>query len=184
MPNSQAPRARIFDISRMNHDDAVEPKIKNTCLGRIQFLLANESFWTGARGSPVEHAAARMLAQRLRRGARRFSYFLLGSRQDAMPEFITSTTQSNPQDATFHFLKEAYYRASRTEESEIVVDLSSVVTITSDDLNELIGFQAKLRQQGRTLVLEHPSDLVLQVFTVTRLDRLFTIRDHKWKQWT
>lgn len=97
-----------------------------------------------------------------------------------MSQFTTSPEQSSQHDDPFHFLKEVEYRASHTDDSEVVVDLSSLTTISSDDLNELIRLQAKLRQQGRTLVLKNACEIITQVFTVTRLDRLFEIRDHEW----
>jgi anti-anti-sigma factor len=59
--------------------------------------------------------------------------------------------------------------------SKVVVDLTTVEVIRSEELNELIRLNARLRQQGRSLSIENVQDQVWQVFMLTRLDRLFRI---------
>jgi len=63
-----------------------------------------------------------------------------------------------------------------SSEVEIVVDMSSVQRICSEDLNELLRLHLELRTQGRKLVLENALDHVVQVFSITRLDRVLELR--------
>jgi anti-anti-sigma factor len=59
---------------------------------------------------------------------------------------------------------------------EIVIDLSGVEQITSRELNELIRIQLLAKQLGNCLVLLNPQELISQVLTLTRLDRLIQLR--------
>lgn len=61
-------------------------------------------------------------------------------------------------------------------EPEFRLDLSGVERITSEEINDLIAFQAVLRHQRCKLVLENVSSQLKQVFRLTRLDRLFEVR--------
>ena len=74
------------------------------------------------------------------------------------------------------WLKEATYDIEHNLDGDLVVDLSTVDTICTDELNELIRINAKARQRGRFVIIENVQDQVWQVFRVTRLDRLFQIR--------
>ena len=66
--------------------------------------------------------------------------------------------------------------AGDIDSGEIVVDLDDVSLISSEELNELIRLQSKIRHSGRKLVLENVRPNLWQVFVVTRLDRLLDIR--------
>ena len=74
------------------------------------------------------------------------------------------------------WLKEVTCDVDHTANTDVVADMSTVYEISSEQLNQLIRLRAKIRQQSRKLVLENVQDEVWQVFTVTRLDRLFEIR--------
>jgi anti-anti-sigma factor len=65
--------------------------------------------------------------------------------------------------------------ANRGLMEEVVLDCSQVATISSQDLNALIDFNSKLRQQSAGLVLTNVSETVARVFSMTRLNRLFTV---------
>lgn len=74
------------------------------------------------------------------------------------------------------WVQEARYAAEHSTDKEIVVDISSVDIVRSRDLNALIRLHLAVKQEGRQLVLENAQDHLLQVFTVTRLDRLIMLR--------
>jgi len=94
-----------------------------------------------------------------------------------MTLFVAKRKQSTDiVNAQFHWLKEAFYVADNTDDSSLVVDLTAVEMISSDELNELIRLQSKIRNAGRKLVLENVQEHLWQVFTVTRLDRLIEMR--------
>ena len=86
-------------------------------------------------------------------------------------------SSSNVVDGDPHWLEEASYALDHTTDTEIVVNLSSLQTIRSSQLNDLIRMQVRARQAARRLVLENVQDQLWQVFTVTRLDRMFEIRE-------
>lgn len=64
----------------------------------------------------------------------------------------------------------------QADEAEVIVDFSAVEMIASSDLSELIRLQLAARQLGRRMILQNPQDNVLEVFTLTRLDRLIELR--------
>ena len=67
-------------------------------------------------------------------------------------------------------------RLEFTAEQEVVIDLAKVETISSNDLNELIRLQLHARHSGRHLVLKNVREIVREVITFTRLDRLIEMR--------
>ncbi len=79
-------------------------------------------------------------------------------------------------DVQFHWLKEAHDVADHTHDHEVVVDIAAIETISSDELSELIRLKSKMRNAGRSLVLENVQQHLWEVFTVTRLDRLLDLR--------
>jgi anti-anti-sigma factor len=65
--------------------------------------------------------------------------------------------------------------ANRGLLEEVVLDCGHVMTVSSQDLNALIEFNCKLRQQSAGLVLTNVQESVARVFEMTRLNRLFTV---------
>ncbi|WP_182865910.1 STAS domain-containing protein [Rhodopirellula sp. JC639] len=59
--------------------------------------------------------------------------------------------------------------------TEVVVDLGRVTWISSAGLNELIRLQAQSRACGVNLRLRSLSEVVRDVFRITRLERIFEI---------
>jgi anti-anti-sigma factor len=57
----------------------------------------------------------------------------------------------------------------------IFIDLGEIARITSETLNQLIEVNCRARMTGIRLVLSNLNPTLLQVFRVTRLDRLFEI---------
>ncbi len=60
-------------------------------------------------------------------------------------------------------------------EQKIVISFQGVNYITSDDLGVMIRCLQHIRAQGRQLGLADMNDFIRQVFTTTRLDRMFPI---------
>ena len=59
---------------------------------------------------------------------------------------------------------------------EVVLDCSDVAVVNSEDLNQLIRFQTGLRHEAATLVLTNVPEHLVDVFKMTRLNRLFELR--------
>ena len=57
----------------------------------------------------------------------------------------------------------------------IFIDLGEIARISSETLNQLIEVNCRARMTGIRLVLSNLNPTLLQVFRVTRLDRLFEI---------
>ena len=76
----------------------------------------------------------------------------------------------------FHWLEAAHLSVNQTDDPNFVVDLAAIGTICSEELNELIRLQTRLRNAGRTLVLENVQENLWQIFNVTRLNRLIEMR--------
>ena len=89
----------------------------------------------------------------------------------------TPKTISEALDARFQIQRNAAYITDHSEAVEIVIDLGSVATISTEELNGLIKFQSHARHNGCTLVLENVCEDLVKVFTVTRLDRLIAVRN-------
>ena len=73
------------------------------------------------------------------------------------------------------WLQQAAYDVDHSTEVRVVVDLATVDRVCTEDLNRLIRLNARARQEGRRLILDNVQEPVWQVFTVTRLSRLFEI---------
>ncbi|TWU38988.1 hypothetical protein Q31b_40670 [Novipirellula aureliae] len=83
---------------------------------------------------------------------------------------------SSKHGAPKHWLAAARRGLEQGSETEILVDLRSVELISSQEIGELIRLQLSARQKSRRLVLNNPQPNLLEVFTLTRLDRLIELR--------
>ena len=59
---------------------------------------------------------------------------------------------------------------------QLVVELRGVGFMDSSGLSVLVACMKRMREAGGQLAIACPNDSILKVFTVTGLDRLFTIR--------
>ncbi|GAA5510853.1 STAS domain-containing protein [Novipirellula caenicola] len=75
-----------------------------------------------------------------------------------------------------HWLVVAGQLAEEGGGEEILVDLSQVERITSQELSELIRLQLLVRKGGRKLVLENADENLRSIFELTRLTRLIEMR--------
>lgn len=102
-----------------------------------------------------------------------------------MSATFTSVGHGRPSDAraTIHQLlcDECYERrsietaADRFIRHEVVIDCGGVEMISSEDLNALIRFHSRLRRESAALVLTNVSEQIAKIFTLTRLNRLFSV---------
>jgi anti-anti-sigma factor len=65
--------------------------------------------------------------------------------------------------------------ASRTDASDIVIDLSGVSFIDSTGLGALITIRLAARERGQRLVLQSPTPHVAEVLAITGLDHVLEI---------
>lgn len=91
-----------------------------------------------------------------------------------MPLLANHSRPSRIRDSAF--LREATSKAEDSDGPEVVIDFAEVATIRSEEISDLIRLRSSLRNRGRTLVLENVRESVMQVFLVTRLDRLLDLR--------
>ena len=60
---------------------------------------------------------------------------------------------------------------------EVVIDCGAVEMISSEDLNALIRFHSRLRHESAALVLINVPEQIAEIFTLTRLNRLFSVQE-------
>lgn len=79
-------------------------------------------------------------------------------------------------------LSNAAFLRTRIEElvhlgaQRLVVDLRGVGFMDSSGLSVLVASMKRMQEAGGELAIACPNESILKVFTVTGLDRLFTIR--------
>lgn len=73
-------------------------------------------------------------------------------------------------------LDDARRYAEVSHDPEVVIDLSLVAKINSQDLGELVKFHLDLSARERRLVLDNPQCFVAEILEVTRLYRLIEVR--------
>lgn len=73
-------------------------------------------------------------------------------------------------------MAQAKANAQACGDPEILIDLSSVARIASEELSELIRWQLSVKQCQQRLVLCNVQESVHQVLILTRLDRLIEFR--------
>ncbi len=97
-----------------------------------------------------------------------------------------SRTEQNPQQSTTilqMLCDESFERRSHGRDTdrltveEVVIDCSGVELISSEDLNALIRFHSRLRQESAAVVLVNVSEQIAQIFKLTRLNRLFEVQE-------
>jgi anti-anti-sigma factor len=89
---------------------------------------------------------------------------------------VRKSNRSSDADRTDHWIVQAKCDAEQSICEEVVIDLSDVYHINSNDLSDLIRLQLRVKHSGQRLVLCNVQETILQVFTLTRLDRLIEMR--------
>jgi anti-sigma B factor antagonist len=63
--------------------------------------------------------------------------------------------------------------------SKIGIDLSNVSFIDSHGLGVFVYFYRRLKEHDRTIVFIKPSEFIVELFSGSNLDRIFTIADNE-----
>lgn len=92
------------------------------------------------------------------------------------PAAGVSTPASSNHGTSTNWIAVARRNVEQGSETEIIVDLRNVELISSQEIGELIRLQLSARQKSRRLILKDPRPHLLEVFTLTRLDRLIELR--------
>ena len=94
-----------------------------------------------------------------------------------MPMISSTRSETTFSDGSrFDWIRATQQVEETTTNREIVVDITSVDYVSSDDFNLLIRLQLKAKQRDRIIVLENAQDAVQSAFAITRLDRMIPIR--------
>ncbi|MCI0492590.1 MAG: STAS domain-containing protein [Planctomycetes bacterium] len=75
------------------------------------------------------------------------------------------------------FGQELYDLVERDGRKKIVLNFSNVEFLSSAALGKLIGFEKRVKQHQATLVLSNIRPEIYEVFAITKLTKLFTIKD-------
>ncbi len=84
-----------------------------------------------------------------------------------MPEQFSVTEAANFREMTYNILKR--------EAVSFELDFSGCSFIDSTGLGVLVGLYKKCSEQGSHMILKHLSTDVRKIFSMTRLDQIFTI---------
>ena len=84
-----------------------------------------------------------------------------------MPEQFSVNEAANFREMTYNVLKR--------EPVSFELDFSGCSFIDSTGLGVLVGLYKKCSEQGTHMILKHLSSDVRKVFSMTRLDQIFTI---------
>lgn len=74
---------------------------------------------------------------------------------------------------------ELFTLVEKDNRPKIVLNFENVEFLSSAALGKLILFEKKAKKGGSKLILSNISPEIFQVFTITNLDKLFTIKDNE-----
>ena len=74
---------------------------------------------------------------------------------------------------------ELFTLVDKDNRSKIVLNFANVEFLSSAALGKLITFEKKAKRNGAKLILSNIAPEIYQVFTITNLDKLFTIKDNE-----
>jgi anti-sigma B factor antagonist len=72
---------------------------------------------------------------------------------------------------------ELFTLVEKDNRPKIVLNFANVEFLSSAALGKLITFEKKVKKNGSKLILTNIAPEIYQVFTITNLDKLFTIKD-------
>ena len=75
------------------------------------------------------------------------------------------------------FGQELYDLVERDGKKKIVLNFANVEFLSSAALGKLIGFDKRVKQHGAELILSNIRPEIYEVFAITKLTKLFVIRD-------
>jgi anti-sigma B factor antagonist len=77
------------------------------------------------------------------------------------------------------FGQELYDLVERDHRKKIVLNFANVEFLSSAALGKLIGFDKRVKQHGAELVLSNIRPEIYEVFAITKLTKLFVIKDNE-----
>jgi anti-sigma B factor antagonist len=77
------------------------------------------------------------------------------------------------------FGQELYDLVEREGRKKIVLNFANVEFLSSAALGKLIGFDKRVKQHGAELVLSNIRPEIYEVFAITKLTKLFVIKDNE-----
>jgi len=75
------------------------------------------------------------------------------------------------------FFVQTLERVLEDDEGDVLIDLAHINYIDSTGLGELVGYLGRFRERNRRLALIEPSEMLLKLLRVARLDSEFPIFD-------
>jgi anti-sigma B factor antagonist len=72
---------------------------------------------------------------------------------------------------------ELFILVESSNRPKIILNFANVEFLSSAALGKLITFEKKVKKNGSKLILTDIAPEIFQVFTITNLDKLFTIKD-------
>jgi anti-sigma B factor antagonist len=73
--------------------------------------------------------------------------------------------------------QELYDLVERDERKKIILNFANVEFLSSAALGKLIGFDKRVKQHGAELILSNIRPEIYEVFAITKLTKLFEIKD-------
>ena len=74
---------------------------------------------------------------------------------------------------------ELFTLVEKDNRQKIVLNFANVEFLSSAALGKLITFEKKTKKSGAKLILSNIAPEIFQVFAITNLDKLFTIKDNE-----
>ncbi|MDZ4656435.1 MAG: STAS domain-containing protein [Bythopirellula sp.] len=74
---------------------------------------------------------------------------------------------------------ELFTLVEKDNRQKIVLNFANVEFLSSAALGKLITFEKKTKKNGAKLILSNIAPEIFQVFAITNLDKLFTIKDNE-----
>ena len=73
------------------------------------------------------------------------------------------------------FFSSALENVLKNESTNVIVDFTKIDYIDSTGIGELVGYLGKFTSQNRTLILVNPSERILKLLKLAKLDAVFKI---------
>jgi anti-sigma B factor antagonist len=74
---------------------------------------------------------------------------------------------------------ELFTLVEKDNRQKILLNFANVEFLSSAALGKLITFEKKVKKNGAKLILSNIAPEIFQVFAITNLDKLFTIKDNE-----
>ena len=73
------------------------------------------------------------------------------------------------------FFSSALENVLKNESSNVIIDFTKIDYIDSTGIGELVGYMGKFANQNRKLILVNPSERILRLLKLAKLDAVFRI---------